>query len=213
MNKTNIEWADYTWNPVTGCKNSCSYCYAKRIHSRFNKTAFENIIFHENRLSQPLSVKKPSTIFVGSMSDISFWGQADILSILEVCELCPQHTFMFLSKSPLSYHNAFNWPSNTMQGLTFDLRNYKYLNEKRLERDFLMRCERPFISFEPLLGKIEPSYGKSVKTLMGSKIEKVIVGAQTGPNAVVPKTEWIQSIKYCFPEELIIWKDNIRKFL
>lgn len=35
MNKTNIEWCDCTWNPVTGCYHDCSYCYARRIANRF----------------------------------------------------------------------------------------------------------------------------------------------------------------------------------
>lgn len=35
MNKTKIEWADYTWNPVTGCLHGCEYCYARRIANRF----------------------------------------------------------------------------------------------------------------------------------------------------------------------------------
>lgn len=35
MNKTKIEWCDYTWNPVTGCLHECEYCYARRIARRF----------------------------------------------------------------------------------------------------------------------------------------------------------------------------------
>lgn len=35
MNKTKIEWCDSTWNPVTGCKHGCDYCYARRIAGRF----------------------------------------------------------------------------------------------------------------------------------------------------------------------------------
>ena len=35
MNKTKIEWCDSTWNPVTGCRHGCEYCYAKRIAERF----------------------------------------------------------------------------------------------------------------------------------------------------------------------------------
>ncbi|MFW5804704.1 MAG: DUF5131 family protein [bacterium] len=35
MNKTAIEWTDFTWNPVTGCYHGCKYCYARRISHRF----------------------------------------------------------------------------------------------------------------------------------------------------------------------------------
>lgn len=34
MLKTKIEWADSTWNPVTGCLHGCEYCYARRIAER-----------------------------------------------------------------------------------------------------------------------------------------------------------------------------------
>lgn len=35
MNRTEIDWADMTWNPVTGCKHGCPYCYAAQIARRF----------------------------------------------------------------------------------------------------------------------------------------------------------------------------------
>lgn len=35
MNKTKIEYADSTWSPVSGCRNHCSYCYARLMVSRF----------------------------------------------------------------------------------------------------------------------------------------------------------------------------------
>lgn len=35
MKKTKIDWADSTWNPVTGCFHKCEYCYARRIAERF----------------------------------------------------------------------------------------------------------------------------------------------------------------------------------
>lgn len=35
MNKTKIDWADSTWNPVTGCLHGCEYCYARGIANRF----------------------------------------------------------------------------------------------------------------------------------------------------------------------------------
>ena len=35
MNRSKIEWCDHTWNPITGCRYECSYCYARRMTTRF----------------------------------------------------------------------------------------------------------------------------------------------------------------------------------
>ena len=35
IHKSKIEWCSHTWNPVTGCKHGCEYCYARRMVSRF----------------------------------------------------------------------------------------------------------------------------------------------------------------------------------
>lgn len=35
MDKTKIDWADASWNPVTGCMHGCEYCYARKIAERF----------------------------------------------------------------------------------------------------------------------------------------------------------------------------------
>ena len=33
FNSTNemVDWAKWTWNPVTGCEHNCIYCYARTI--------------------------------------------------------------------------------------------------------------------------------------------------------------------------------------
>lgn len=35
MNRSKIEWCDHTWNPITGCRYDCKYCYARRLTARF----------------------------------------------------------------------------------------------------------------------------------------------------------------------------------
>jgi protein gp37 len=42
-NKTEIEWADATWNPVTGCLHGCPYCYARGIARRFQPNEQEDL--------------------------------------------------------------------------------------------------------------------------------------------------------------------------
>ena len=43
---TSIEWADTTWNPVTGCteiSRGCDHCYAKRLAERFHSKPPQNL--------------------------------------------------------------------------------------------------------------------------------------------------------------------------
>ena len=35
MNRSKIEWCDHTWNPITGCRHGCTYCYARTMTNRF----------------------------------------------------------------------------------------------------------------------------------------------------------------------------------
>ncbi len=41
IHKTKIDWATHSWNPVTGCKHGCEYCYARNIARRFGPRATE----------------------------------------------------------------------------------------------------------------------------------------------------------------------------
>ena len=43
MDGTKIDWADATWNPVTGCLHRCSYCYARKIAQRYGKQKNETL--------------------------------------------------------------------------------------------------------------------------------------------------------------------------
>lgn len=41
VHKSKIDWCSHTWNPVTGCKHGCDYCYARRFIQRFQPHATE----------------------------------------------------------------------------------------------------------------------------------------------------------------------------
>jgi len=199
MNKTDIEWCDYTWNPITGCKRNCNYCYARRIHNRFNKgRPFSDIVFHPERLQDKMP-KKPSKIFVGSMSDFEYWELSHFEKILEVCANNPHHTFMFLSKNPVS-RSLIPWPDNTMQGIT--ITHYGFDHEKAEQME--TRFPRPFLSIEPIL---EP-----VTFLVPDFFEIVIVGAETGTSAEPVTPNIIESVERNVKPEQLFWKSNIQKY-
>lgn len=109
MGDTTIEWADTTWNPVTGCVEvspGCDNCYAKRFAERWRGTAghpFENgfdLTLRPERLLNPLGMRKPRRIFVNSMSDLFHDSISDdfIARIFAVMALTARHTFQLLTK-------------------------------------------------------------------------------------------------------------------
>jgi protein gp37 len=153
---------------------------------------------HSERLKDKMP-KAPSKIFVGSMSDCKYWSHEQWDKILEVCCEYQQHTFMFLTKSESAY-NGRSFPSNTMQGLTLTL------NEPSARWDYeaVSYCRKPFLSIEPLMGKL---------TFKPRNVDLVIVGAMTGAGALKPRPEWIQSVKDNVPVNKIYWKSNIKKYL
>lgn len=36
MNRSKIDYCDFSWNPVTGCRHTCEYCYARKQARRFS---------------------------------------------------------------------------------------------------------------------------------------------------------------------------------
>ena len=48
INQTKIEWCSHTWNPVTGCKHACPYCYARSIANRFGTNSSDSIFLKDH---------------------------------------------------------------------------------------------------------------------------------------------------------------------
>ncbi len=206
LNKTKINWPWkplYTWNPITGCKRNCWYCYAKKMRHRFwPNVPWDELMFFDERLEEPILYKKPVYIFVGSMSDICFWGKVWIDRILEVIKQCPQHTFIFLTKSPEFYQN-YSWPDNCILGVT--ITGYKgEIQYESYVKLLETKHKRLFISIEPLLGILKYPFFSFIEYF-----EKVIVGQMTGAGAIKSKPEWIQSIKDNVPAEKLYWKQKL----
>lgn len=119
---TKIEWADATWNPVTGCtlvSEGCRNCYAARLAAtrmkhhpsreglaRINADGVAKftgeVRFNEEWLTVPLHWRKPRRVFVCAHGDLFHpdvpgeW----IDRVFAVMALCPQHTFLVLTKRP-----------------------------------------------------------------------------------------------------------------
>ncbi len=123
---TKISWAEETWNPIVGCSKisaGCANCYAEKMALRlaameccmpYVEPKYLNVVtsdkttrgwtgqthFVESALTKPLHWRKPRKIFICSMSDL-FQESVPfewIDRVFAVMALCPQHTFMVLTK-------------------------------------------------------------------------------------------------------------------
>lgn len=236
MNKTKIEWCDYVWNPVWGCFNHCSYCYARKIAKRFGNMMYDKEANWYNKNMPDLEndflrdefyytdffpvflnsnfhksfPKKPSRIFVNSMSDIWHWRADWMHKVLNKIKEYPQHKFLFLTKSPEVYIK-YCFSDNCWLGYTSD--NGDIYTDKNWQPYPYLR----FVSFEPLL--ITPNYRILLNDL--PTVDWIIIGAQTNPYKP-PKKEWIEIIldvaeKFKIPVFMKhnlkkIWPDLIQKF-
>jgi len=228
MNKTKIEWADYTWNPVTGCLGPkgdgvrCHYCYANRLaHGRLKNVYLRHRLIagevddpfaprSAGGLLDPMG-KKGGRIFVCSMGELfGDWMPAEWAErILGVAKCCPQHTFLFLTKWPQNLAQFNPWPPNCWIGATATDEESAWAAQSGLwDADASVR----FISFEPLLGPIESD--------RLCKIQWAIVGAQTGPGAVAPSPTWVRQIQRAadiwgtkvFLKDNLHWPEHIQEY-
>lgn len=192
MNKTGIEWADYTWNPVTGCmpvSEGCQNCYAARIAKRFWKgRKFSDIQFHPERLAEIKKFPAGALVFVGSMTDMFHPGNLgpnwDIGKIGSAMRERSDLNFVILTKRPENIPPRC-YMDNLMIGVSVE--NSAHLDRiETLRRNYAgPKC----VSFEPLLESIDFMTG------FIEGIDWIIAGQETGPHAREACTPWFEEIQ------------------
>ena len=161
-----IGWAQWSWNPVSGCEHSCIYCYARTIATRGpTSSAFPHGFkptFYPRRLLAPGHVKPlqdaeidftKRNVFVCSMADLFGGWVPDewIEAVFAACRAAPEWTFLFLTKFPQRIAE-FDIPRNAWIGTTVDLQARVANAEKAFAK---VREKSPdaktWLSVEPML--------------------------------------------------------------
>ena len=192
---TKVEWADETWNPVTGCapvSPGCQNCYARRMATRlagrygYPKDDPFRVTFHPDRLAEPLVWRKPRRIFVCSMSDPFHPEALQYLPyIFRAAKLRPQHTFMLLTKRPenIDKTTLCEWLPNVWLGVTAE-------NQAGWDKRVPILLDTPaavrFVSVEPQIELIVPGLNLP---------NWVIQGAETGPGKRAFDLDWARAMR------------------
>lgn len=207
------------WNPVTGCtkvSEGCRNCYAERQAERFWPTqypaegrAFADVWTHPDRLDAPLRWKSPRTVFVNSMSDLFHEAvpNAFIDRAFAVMALCPQHTFIVLTKRPerMREYSVRLWP-NVWLGVSVE-------DQRTADQRIPLLLDTPaavrVVSAEPLLGPVDlnrdtngyewlrgllMTLGGAARHVWLPPLDWLIVGGESGPQARPCDVAWVRSL-------------------
>ncbi len=206
FNKTNgnVEWASWTWNPITGCLHGCNFCYARAITHNGQMAAnypfgFEPA-FYEYRLEAPKNTRIPvdsnnpadGRVFVGSMADVfGKWVPDEwIQKIFDACMEAPGWEYLFLTKWPNRYKMLESLPK-----AWFGASVIQQSDVSRVEREMksFETTGVKWISLEPMLERI------TFNDLSWCNL--VVIGAQTAtqqPSGYVPEKaadfEWVWDV-------------------
>jgi len=205
LNKTNqmVDWAQWTWNPITGCHHGCEYCYARDIaNSGKMKSAYPTGFeptFHPQRLAAPGNTAVPKTaeqkdknVFVCSMADLfgKWVPQKWITSVMDAMIENPQWTYLVLTKFPQRLKEINDlyggFPDHIWVGTSVDNQARVGLAERCFRE---IQASVKWLSCEPLLVPLQ------FEDLTG--FDWVVVGGQSAQNglpAFAPKMRWVADV-------------------
>lgn len=208
----------YTWNPTAGCLHGCTWqmpdgnvtqCYAKTVAEKFTAAypqGFEHHYFHPDRLNEPLKLKKPAGIFVGSMADLfGHWvPDEQLFDVLSIIEQARHHIFQTLSKNPLRIADFCqrvsdsSYPSNMWTGVSVPAGHMmKPEGAAKALKSYLkwmeyIRADVRFMSIEPLWFDVAPVFEQYVDEHGKLPMEWVIIGAASnGAKLYQPDAGWV----------------------
>jgi len=199
---TTIEWTNKTWNPTTGCTKisaGCKFCYAEVMHKRLRgmgqahySEPFTTLRIHADFLDLPRTWKKPTKVFVNSMSDL-FHEDIPlefIQAVFKVMNETPQHTYQILTKRSerLSRLNGIlNWTPNIWMGVSVE--DNRALH--RIDHLLCIPAHVRWLSIEPMIFPVD----LTDELLHG--ISWVVCGGESGPKKAIRlmKQEWVSDIQ------------------
>jgi protein gp37 len=223
--KTSIEWTDATWNPWHGChkvSQGCKECYMFREKKMYGQDP-NVVVRSKTKFREPLSWKDPRMVFTCSWSDwlieeADAWRE----EAYDIIRRTPHLTYQILTKRIERATGHWPMPPFPHVWLGVSVENQETADE-RIPLLLNTPAAIRFVSYEPALGPVDfvgrPVSGSDKTrrnwltgefahvpfrshTQAGSmivrtkpKLDWLIVGGESGPNARPPHPQWFRDVR------------------
>lgn len=203
--RTEISWADATFNPWIGCTKvscACDFCYAERYGNRFG-VKWGN---HDRRRTSAAYWKQPLAwdraaeksgirrrVFCASLADwldnqVPDEWRDDLANLIEAT---PNLDWLLLTKRPQNFGKHAPWhdddvPENVWLGTTVENQEEA---DRRIPPLLAIGAKVRFLSCEPLLGRID------FRADWLSGLDWIIAGGESGPHARPMNIEWARHLR------------------
>ena len=220
MNKTDIGYLTYTWNPTKGCDHistGCLNCWAKRMSKRlagmgvngYDPTDSFKVTTYPDRLSEPLKMKKPQTIGVSFMGDLFHDDVPDwfIKQVFNIMLLAKWHEFVVLTKRP---ERAAQVIGDMFKDMTWRREDFEHVRFGVSVEDQSSAVERltalsgvplnqKWISLEPMVGPVDFS-----KVNYMNEIKQITLGGESNGRPMHP--DWARAVRdWCAEHDVPFW--------
>ena len=217
--ETGIEWTDYSFNLAWGCQKvspGCSHCYAETLARRWGHDVWGPAKTTGRRTMSAGYWKAPLAwnaeagklgvrrrVFSSSMADV-FEDHptidAERRKLWTLIRATPSLDWLLLTKRPerIAEHLPHDWGAegyhNVWLGTSVESQDYVWRAKMLARIPAVVR----FLSCEPLLGHVDlavPTDGHWLDPLVIERLDWVIVGGESGPNARPMQLEWARDLR------------------
>lgn len=231
MDNTKIDWADMSWNPITGCRHGCPYCYARRTAERFAgyTSGGQKVTFNPQDgpavLDAPMMAMRTDGHFAPAPYPFGFEPTFHRYRLDEPAKKKrPRNIFVCSMADLFGRWVPTSWILQVLDAcLAAPQHNYLFLTknpQRYLELDEMALLPRNenfwygstataegqqifYSGFHNTFVSVEPMLGPVFPSADGLLVDWVIVGAETGrrPDKVTPERRWAEDLLAACQEE------------
>lgn len=201
MGRSNIDYVDQTWNPVTGCRGAskgCDHCWAAAMVRRFKTlhdaqgAPFSEVRLHEDALDKPALWKPGSRGLVCALGDLFGYDVPTpfLDKVFKAMASYPENHYLILTKQAkhmrdyVTSHPQVNMP-HVWWGISVESRDTAFRLDYLLQTPVYHR----WLSYEPAIGPL------TLPAMQRGDLGWIVMGGESGPHARPLRMAWAKNMQ------------------